>query len=88
MPGPFEVTFFYKSWEDGGCDAWVGRDYNPRGQWFAVWHTGTPELVAGAPLDFPGVVLLAQRRRPAHATECGGAAALALSGRKPTRATA
>ena len=43
MPGPFEVTFFYKSWEDGGCDAWVGRYYNPRGQWFAVWHTGTPK---------------------------------------------
>ena len=43
MPGPFEIVYFYRSWEDGGCDAWVGRDYNPRGQWFCVWHTSMPK---------------------------------------------
>ena len=45
MPGPFEIAYVYSSWEDGGSDMWVGREYNTRGQWFAVWHTRTPKAM-------------------------------------------
>ena len=44
MPGPFEVAYLYENW-DGGCDVWVGREYNARGQWFAAWHTRTPKAM-------------------------------------------
>ena len=37
MPGPHTVIYLYSDY-DGGVDLWHGDSYNPRGQWFAVWH--------------------------------------------------
>jgi hypothetical protein len=37
MPGPHTVVFLYTDF-DGGVDMWHGDSYNPRGQWFSVWH--------------------------------------------------
>ncbi len=42
MPGPFEIAFFFDSY-DGGRDCWLGGVYNPRGQWFSIWHCSTAE---------------------------------------------
>ena len=44
MPGPYHIAYLYDNW-DGGCDIWVGQAYNPRGQWFAAWHTRRPQAV-------------------------------------------